>query len=287
MKISEAFDLYGEYATIKGYSIRVIEHNQYVKKTLVLALGDKNINEISLKDVFIWRSSMMFRRLPSGKIVKRAPNSIRCDILRLRCVLKHLKIIGQNCLDYELIPIPKRETAKRIFLTEAEIQKMIDCSYSLRNKFIISLLYSSGIRLSEFLSLDRDSIQDMKFTVVGKGKKERLCFIDQRTQILMSQYLKSRKDDDRALVVSNLYKQRMTPSNIQLLIKNSAKRAGIMKHVTPHVLRHSFATNFIKNDGGIRPLSIILGHANLDTTAIYTHLADNELEKKYRQFHTV
>lgn len=287
MKISEAFDLYEKYITIKGQSQRVIETHNFVKRTVVFVVGDKNINELELSDIYYWRESILNYRLPNGKTQKRAPNTVRCYIIRLRAVLKYLKLANVECIDYELIPIPKREDATRSYLVEEEISRMIDNAYSLRNKFIISLLYSSGIRLSEMLSLDRDSIKKRRFTIVGKGKKSRLCFIDQRTEKLMDEYLKYRKDDCAALIVSELYKQRMSASNVQLIIRNSAKRAGIDRKITPHVLRHSFATNFINNNGDIRPLSVMLGHVNLNTTAIYTHLVDNKLEEQYDKFHSI
>jgi len=286
MLISEAFDQYGKYITIKGQSKRTIEHNDYVKRRIIEVVGDIKLSKLTVDDVYKWQHAMLMGKLPDGKAVKRAPNSLRCDILRLRTMLKYMGIIGEKCLNYELVPVPKREDVQRTFLYPEEVSAMIECAYSLRNKFIISLLYSSGIRLSEFLSLDRNQIQNRCFTVVGKGKKLRLCFIDERTENLMNQYLATRTDDCQALVVSNLYRQRMTASNVQLLIRNSAKRAGIDKNVTPHVFRHSFATNFISNDGGIKPLSELLGHKSLDTTSVYTHIVNNELSTAYAKFHT-
>ena len=286
MKLSDAFDMYEKYITINGQSRRTVEHNRYVKARLIEVIGDIKLSKLTIDDVYRWKKSMLIGELPNGRKVKRAQNSLRCDILRLRAMLKYMDIIGEKCINYELIPVPKREDVQRTFLYENEVQAMIDSAYSLRNKFIISLLYSSGIRLSEFISLDRNSIQQRCFTVVGKGGKLRLCFIDERTEILMKKYLRTRKDDCPALVVSNLYRQRMTASNVQLLIRNSAKRAGIDKPVTPHVFRHSFATNFISNNGGIKSLSELLGHKSLDTTSIYTHIINNELSRQYQQFHT-
>ena len=286
MLLSEAFDRYGKYIVIKGQSIRTVEHNQYVKKRIINEVGDIRLSKLTLDDIYKWKRSMLMRTLPNGKVIKRAPNSLRCDILRIRAMLKYMKLIGEPCIDYEIIPIPKREDVQRTFLSEQEVAQMVNSAYSIRNKFIISLLYSSGIRLSELLSLDRDSIKNRSFTVVGKGGKLRLCFIDSRTDILMREYLASRHDTCSALIVSNLYKQRMTASNVQLLVRNTAIRAGIERPITPHVFRHSFATNFIKNNGGIKPLSELLGHASLDTTSIYTHIVNNELSKQYEQFHS-
>ena len=288
MKISEAFDLYkNNYMFIKGQSRRVLENQDYVKQRLIRVLGDKRIDKITMDDVYKWAESISTMRLPDGSERKRAVNTMRNDLIRLKMVLKYMRLLGHDCLEPELIPIPKREDVRRPFLTEYEVSEMIKHSYSLRNKFVISLLYSSGIRLSEMIALNRDSIVDRQFTVVGKGKKARLCFIDERTEKIMKEYLASRNDDCEALIISYKNKARMTPTNVQLLVKNTALRAGIAKKVTPHILRHSFATNFIRNNGNIKYLSVLLGHVSINTTAIYTHVVDNDLAYQYKRYHSV
>lgn len=288
MRITEAFDYYRDnYMVVKGYSRRVVENHDYVKRRLAAELGDKKIERLTIDDIGRWAKTLRTRTLSNGEIVERSPNSVRCDIQRLRGVIKYMNIIGVKCLNYQLVIVPKNKTVERCFLYEEEVQEMIDNAYSLRNQFIISLLYSSGIRLSELLSLDRDSIIGRTFTVIGKGDKERICFIDKRTEELMEEYLATRDDESPALIISDIYKDRMSPSNVQLIIRNSARRAGIEKHVTPHILRHSFATNFVRNNGGVRPLSKLLGHASLNTTMVYTHIEDHELKQIYNRYHTV
>lgn len=288
MLISEAFDLYKtNFLLIKGISKRVLQDNDYVKARIINAIGDKPVENLTMDDVAMWAVAISKRKLPTGEVVERKQNTMRNDLTRLKMVLKYLHLRGIKCLEPELIPIPKREDVVRPFLTAEEVNKMIECAYSLRNKLIVSFFYSSGVRLSEFLSLNIDSIVDKKFTVIGKGRKARLCFIDDRTEELMREYLATRNDECQALVVSNMYKERMTPTNVQLVIKNTAKRAGITKNVSPHILRHSFATNFIQNNGNIRYLSTMLGHTSVNTTAIYTHVVDNDLEYQYRLFHTI
>lgn len=287
MKLSEAFDLYGQYLAIEGKSRTTIDTHYFVRKTMIHVLGDIEVETLTISHVARWREQLLVYKLPGGRSAKRSPNTIRIYVLRLRAVLHYLNLAGITCMNYQMVPIPKREEATRTFLTEDEVTLMIDNAFSLRNKFLVSLLYSSGIRLSEMISLNRDDIKDKRFSVVGKGKKVRLCFIDDRTEELMNGYLSSRNDDCQALIVTELYKSRMTPSNVQLVVRNTAKRAGIERRITPHVLRHSFATNFMNNNGDIRPLSQLLGHTNLNTTAIYTHVVDNRLESQYRQFHTI
>lgn len=288
MKISEAFDLYKRnYMLVKGLSRRVLENQDYVKNRVVRVLGDIEIESLTMDDIARWAEQIQTMRTRDGRIVERKNNTIRNDLIRMKMVLKYMRLLGHDVIEPDLIPIPKREDVERPFLTAEEVEDMIKCAYCVRNAFIVSLFYSSGIRLSELISLERGSIQNRQFQVVGKGRKARLCFIDKRTEDLMEEYLEERNDSCEALIVSKMYKQRMTPSNVQLVIKNTAERAGITKKVTPHILRHSFATNFLQNNGNIRYLSTMLGHANVSTTTIYTHVVDNDLRLQYLKFHTV
>lgn len=279
MLISEAFDLYrNDYMLFKGQSKRILETHNRVKRTLIYSIGDKCVNTLTLEDIGKWRKD---------SLKNRCLNTYRNDVARLRMVLKYLQLRDIICLKPELIPLPKRIDTIPDFLLPEEVDAMIKNSHCLRNAFIISLLYSSGIRLSEFISLNRGQIQNRRFTVIGKGGKARLCFIDHRTENLMTQYMKNREDLNPALVISHLNRDRMTATNVQLLIKNSARRAGIQKKVTPHTLRHSFATNFLQNNGNIRYCQQLLGHASIETTMIYTHVTDTDLETQYKKFHTI
>lgn len=279
MLISEAFDIYrDDYIRPKNQSIRTEEIHETCKKLILEYLPNKPVENLTLQDIQYWRNEIS---------KKRAVNSVRVYVIRLRAVIGYLNIRGVKCLDVRLIPVPKREATVPVYLTEAEVDAMIACAYNVRNAFIISLLYSSGIRLSELISLNRGQIVDRHFTVIGKGRKPRLCFIDQRTQHLMDIYLESRRDHSDALVVSIENKRRMTATNIQLLVRNSAARAGITKKVTPHTLRHSFATNFLKNNGNMRYLAAMLGHASMDTTMMYAHVVDADLQRQYDKYHTI
>lgn len=279
MLISEAFKFYERnYISIKFQSRRLRETHERTARTLVYAVGDKPIEHLTLDDIYEWIYSI-------GE--NKCQNTIRNYLGRVRAVLKYLNINNIQCLNYEMIPVPRRESNVVEYLTANQVRQMIDCASSLRNKLIISLLYSSGIRVSELVSLDRGQIRNCRFSVKGKGSKVRLCFIDARTECLMNEYLKSRADNSPALIVSVLFKERVSASDIQLIVKNTARRANIQQHVTPHTLRHSFASNFILNNGNSRHLQLLLGHSSLSTTMMYSHVADNELEEKYRQAHTI
>lgn len=279
MLISEAFDLYRDnYMLLKKQSRRIVESHEVCRRSLCYFLGDKDVAEITTEDVARWIKDLE---------KSRCLNTVRNYLTRLRVVLDYCQLRDIPALKAALVPIPKRDATVPIFLAENEVEAMIKASYSVRNAFIVSLLYSSGIRLSELIQLNRGQIVERRFTVIGKGKKPRICFIDARTERLMEVYLHQRKDRCPALIVSNLYKERMTATNIQLLIANTAKRAGIDKHVTPHVLRHSFATNFLKNNGNMRYLATMLGHASMDTTMMYAHVVDMDLQRQYEQFHSI
>ena len=213
MLISEAFDAYRDnYIRFKNQSSRTEEIHEACKRLFLLSVPDKPVDQLTLEDIRKWHDD-----IAKG----RRANSVRVYVIRLRAVIGYLNLLDIPCLKSQLIPVPKREATVPVYLTEAEVDAMIACAYNLRNAFVISLLYSSGIRLSELIALNRGQIVDRRFTVIGKGRKPRLCFIDERTEHLMDQYLKSRQDHSEALVVSFEHKSRMTATNIQLLVRNS------------------------------------------------------------------
>ncbi|MCM1218212.1 MAG: tyrosine-type recombinase/integrase [Lachnospiraceae bacterium] len=279
MLISEAFDLYKyEFIQMKGQSSRTEEMHDYVCKNLICFFGDINIADLSIVNIRNWFTDLM---------KTRCQNTVRGYIIKLRRVLDYCKKRKIIDTDVSLIQIPRRQNKVPEFLTEQEIDRMINKAPNYRSKFVISLLYSSGIRLSEMISLSRNQIYERRFTVIGKGNKPRLCFIDERTEKLMNIYLRSRQDHSNALIVSYENKNRITRTNVELLVKNAARRAGVLKHVTPHTMRHSYATNFLRNGGNIRVLQVLLGHESLETTMIYTHIVYNDLEEQYQKYHSI
>lgn len=276
--ISQAFELYRlDYIIFKNQSRRAEESNLTCARSLVLFCGDIPIEKLDYTTIRNWK-------LYLDK--ERDAATVRNYILSLRVVLRFLASRGYDVVDAESIPIPKRIKKAPAYATKEEVVQLIDNCRNVRSKAIISLLYSSGIRLSELLSLNRGMIRDGRFTVIGKGGKPRLCFTDKRTMLLLEEYLSTRRDNDLALFVSN-QGTRMTPTNIQLMVRNAAKRSGITKHITPHKLRHGFATNFLENNGNMRYLKDLLGHQSLETTAMYAHVVDNDLQRIYEEYHSI
>jgi integrase/recombinase XerD len=278
LSISEAFEIYRtDYILFKNQSRKTEENNYVCRNELIRFLGDVPITDLTFAMVRDWKTYLLKTRTES---------TVRNYIVKLRVVLSYFRSRGYDVLDSAIIPIPQRNDTVVTFLMADEVARMIAATPTLRGKAIISLLYGSGIRLSELLNLDKSHVIDNSFTTVGKGGKARLCFLDERTVEYLALYLPTRKDNCRSLFASN-NKTRMTATNVQLMVRTAAKRAGIDRSVSPHTLRHSFATNFSRNNGNMRHLQVLLGHNSLETTAHYAHVVDEDLRRAYSAAHSI
>ena len=192
------------------------------------------------------------------------------------------------------IKTPKRTKSLPKHLNEQEVKNLIHAFdksenlskhaqlRNLRNKVILALLYSSGLRVSELVYLHTDNVDltERTIRIRGKGEKDRIVLFDDRTKTLIEEYIE-KKDDDSPFLFVNRSGNHLTPRYIQMMIKDHAKAAGIKKKVTPHILRHSFATHLLKNGVDIRAIQQLLGHANLSTTQIYTSVDMQTLKNVY------
>jgi site-specific recombinase XerD len=165
-----------------------------------------------------------------------------------------------------------------------------DHARSLRDRALLELFFSTGLRLSELCSLNRDlDLSKDEFSIRGKGDKVRVVFISDRARETLRAYLKVRKDFTEPLFANisanSSADMRLTPRSIERIVKHYATVAGISKRVTPHVLRHSFATDLLSNGADIRSVQIMLGHANIATTQVYTHVTDKQLREVHKKFH--
>lgn len=277
MRISEAFEKYRQdYIVFTNQSSRTEESHITCMKAMIVFFDDVQIESLNFQMIRKWKEEL-------GKHC--AQNTVRGYIIRLRVVLVHLYKLGIPVLNPDLIPVPKRQQTVPTYLSRQEVRLLIQHAVRLRSKAIISLLYASGIRLSELISLNRGQIHDGCFTVVGKGGKPRLCFVDKRTMKLIDKYLATRDDHHAALFLSTKSECRMTATNIQFIMKCAAKRAGITKKVTPHTLRHSFATDLLLNNTNLRYVQEMLGHNSIQTTQMYTHVVNRDLQQVYAQKH--
>lgn len=199
------------------------------------------------------------------------------EVLRDVQTPKRTKSLPKSLNENEIISlINAMDSSKDDYLSEASE------FLRLRNKVILALLYSSGLRVSELVTLHSDSIdlRDRTIRIRGKGEKDRIVLFDEQTKELLEGYLKVRGDQSDYLFL-NRSGNHLTPRYIQMMIKDYAKAAGIKKKVTPHILRHSFATHLLKNGVDIRAIQQLLGHSNLSTTQIYTSVDMHTLKNVY------
>lgn len=218
-------------------------------------------------------------------------------IIALRGFLKFLTKKNIKSLSPDKIELAKTKDRVIDFLSVDEVREIIDSASGeslaqKRDRAILILLFSSGLRISELTKLDRDQINLKKreFSVIGKGSKIRIVFISEEARDVIEEYLNKRTDVDPALFVrliknpQNHSDLRLTPRSIQRMIKKYTVKAGILKKVTPHVLRHSFATNLLQNGADIRSVQSLLGHSSISTTQIYTHITNEKLKEVYEKY---
>lgn len=208
----------------------------------------------------------------------------------LRSIHRHINALRTFYRLFEMdiadkIQLPKVEKALPTFLNFGEMETLLNSIFNKRDLAIVRLLYASGLRVSELMMLNRDSIEGNSIRVKsGKGKKDRVVYVDSGTVDLIEEYLHERKDENEALFVNRRGK-RLTDRYIEILVKQHAKRAGIKKKVTPHTLRHTFATHLLQNQANIMVIKDLLGHASLSTTQIYTHVTDEYKKEIYENSH--
>ncbi|MBR3263948.1 tyrosine-type recombinase/integrase [Candidatus Saccharibacteria bacterium] len=224
-------------------------------------------------------------------------------LIALRGFLKYLAKRGIDSLDPALVELPKTHRPQVTFLHFDEVQALLDqidldTETGLRDRAIIELLFSGGLRVSELCNLNRGDInlERKEFVVRGKGSKDRPIFIDDSAANRVKDYLCARHDSLPALFLNNSKNsgatstsgdfRRLTPRSIQRIIEKYTRAAGITKHVTPHTLRHSFATDLLMNGADLRSVQSLLGHSNISTTQIYTHITDTHLKDVHKKFHS-
>jgi site-specific recombinase XerD len=223
-------------------------------------------------------------------------------LIALRGFLNYLSGRDIASLSPEKVSLPKVSRKQVTFLHYDEIERLlaqiaVDSEAGLRDRAIIELLFSSGLRVSELINLDRDHINTKRreFMVRGKGKKDRPIFISQAAAEHVTNYLSARDDSlpplfisysrNAAATTSGDYR-RLSARSVQRIISHYARLAGITKHVSPHTMRHSYATDLLMNGADLRSVQSMLGHSNISTTQIYTHVTDEHLREVYEKFHT-
>ena len=290
-----------EYLEIeRGSSLKTIEnYERYMSRFLEFAkikepkeITDSLVREFRL---YLNRQSAGNNRATGDTLKKKTQNYY---LIALRSFLKYLakrriESLPADCI--ELAKVPERSLE---LISSQELVRLLAAPEgndlkSLRDRAILQLLFSTGLRVSELCSLTRDiDFSSDEFSVRGKGSKVRVVFISDDARKAIREYLKERKDMDDALFVkagdekAKTEKEALARRSIERIVKHYAIKAGISKRVTPHVIRHCFAPDLLQNGADIRSVQMMLGHSNISTTQIYTHITDKQLREVHKKFHS-
>ncbi|MGK2848498.1 MAG: site-specific tyrosine recombinase/integron integrase [Minisyncoccota bacterium] len=283
-------------------SLRTIESYRRVLDTFFTWGGLTKPADITAEKMREYRLYLNRKTNARGETLKK--NTQAYHAIVLRTFLKYLSKQDIQTLPAEKIEVGKIPDRQVDFLELREVEELLAATQgttlrALRDTAILSLLFSSGLRVSELVNLDRMhlNLEKEEFSVRGKGNKLRIVFISSEAKTALTHYLSQRTDTDPALFVAytkpglinakNRQREsaRLTQRSIQRLVKHYAKKAGIVKDVHPHTLRHSFATDLLINGADIRSVQAMLGHASITTTQIYTHVTNERLKEIHKSFH--
>ncbi len=253
-------------------------------------------SEINQEDIQNFRLKLNRMEGKNGKLNLKTQ---AYHLVALRAFLKYLQKNDIKSLSAEKIELPKIPERTVEFLTEQELEMLfnvVDTNslIGLRDSAILQVLFSTGMRVSELCSLNKENInlKSQEFSVRGKGSKMRLVFLSKKAVQKIEDYLKARTDALKPLFISHApnlknsidsEKRRLSRNTIEAIVGKYARKAGLVKKVTPHTLRHSFATSLLKNGADIRAVQTMLGHESIKTTQIYTHITDQHLRKIHKE----
>ncbi|MCL5794852.1 MAG: tyrosine-type recombinase/integrase [Patescibacteria group bacterium] len=243
----------------------------------------------------------LYLNRPNDKFIKPLSKQTQnYHVIALRAFLKYLAKNDIKTLSAEKIELADTPDRQISFLSDEELERIfrqpdIKKNNGLRNRAILEVLFSTGLRISELIGLNRDQINIEKgeFNVLGKGGKSRLVFLSQRAKEWLKKYLDSRTDGEKAVFVHRTGDKledktnRLTARSIQRNLHHYATAAGVIKKVTPHTLRHSFATDLLSAGADLRSVQIMLGHSSITTTQIYTHVTNQQLKEVHKAFHGI
>jgi site-specific recombinase XerD len=287
-----------EYVEIeRGRSLKTVEnYDRYLSRYLSYskARSPKDVTERSIRE---FRLHLNRQRGTSATMKLKTQNYY---LIALRAFLKFLRKRDIDSLNPERIELAKVGARDLDLITSDELARLMsgakgDSLQSLRDRAILELLFSTGLRVSELCSLNRDlDLSRDETSVRGKGEKVRVVFFSPEAKAAVKAYLAKRKDLDDALFVqmgravakvAGKKSLRLTPRSVERMVRQYAIKAGITRKVTPHVIRHSFATDLLQNGADLRSVQAMLGHANIATTQVYTHVTDRHLREVHKKFH--
>jgi integrase/recombinase XerD len=280
---------YSRY-TVRNYSLHLREFNNWAESNKL-----EKIEDVTAEDVEDFHLTLA-QKDESRSLNKKTQNYY---LITLRSLFKYLISKDMEVMPPEKITLSKVPERQIHFLEREELTKIIehistDNLNGLRDKAIISVLFSTGLRVSELCHLRRNqvSLSRGEFSVHGKGGKVRPVFLTEEALENLAEYIETRRDTNPFVFIrhhknpelDSKKKEPITERSVQRLLKHSAAMAGIVKPVTPHKLRHSFATELLRNGADLRSVQAMLGHSSVTTTQLYTHITDKSLRETHQKF---
>lgn len=295
-----------EYLEIeRGRSILTVgNYDRYLNRFLdFMKIDDPlKLEERTVREYRLW-----LNRQPGTKVGRNTEplkrNTQNYHLIALRAFLKYIRKRGVKSLDPERIELAKVSERSLDLISSQELTRLMEAPDTntiagLRDKAMLELLFSTGLRVSELCALSQEDVDLSRdeFSVRGKGDKVRVVFLSDTAREAVRAYLKEREDFEDAMFIQygkNVKKEaiennelRLSARSVQRIIKKYATIAGITRKVTPHVIRHSFATDLLQNGADLRSVQALLGHANIATTQVYTHVTDRHLRDIHKKFHS-
>lgn len=287
-----------EYVEIeKGRSLHTVRNYDHYLSVFLGFIKDDDPSKIDperVREFRLWLNRQTTKR--GQTFTKKTQNYY---LIALRAFLKFLARQEVKTMSPEKIELAKVGERPLDLITDTELERLLKSPSGsslkdLRDKAILELLFSTGLRVSELCSLGSDiNLNSDELSIRGKGGKIRVVFLSENAKRAVKRYLDARKDMSDALFVQinkeNAKNQRITPltrRSVERIVKQHAIKTGISKKVTPHVMRHMFATDLLGNGADLRSVQMMLGHSNISTTQIYTHITDKQLKEIHKKFHS-
>lgn len=273
MTVLEAFtDFTHNYLEVRQYSKVTIDGYWWVIRSYIQCHGNCDTTKLT-KDAYIaWVHYMNDKG--------NTATTVTSNISRMRIFIDYLNLLGLCPLKKADIIVPKKQKRLPRYVTPETVEILIQNASNVRDRAIISLLFATGIRSSELRNLKRDDVVGMEVSIhEGKGMRDRITYLDERTRQLLDTYFLTRFDKSPYLFVSSVGRQ-LAKSTLRAIIDKLCKKSGL-EHIHPHMFRHGIATYLLQQGMNVRMIQKMLGHSDLTTTEIYLHVKDIELKSKH------
>jgi site-specific recombinase XerD len=277
IKLSEALlEFNDRYVFMRGYAPKTADSYEWAINNLIKFTGDIKVCELTLEHLIGWRHHV------DGHL---STNAVNVCSYRIR---KFIVYWNQHCKDVNIntddFLIPKKQTKLPNYLTKAQLNRVYEACRGSRERLIVSMLYSTGIRVSELCAIKLSDIQEYTLLIHGKNNRERNVFLDKETKRNIDKYVDSRESN--SIYLFDSFKGgHLKKGAVERIVNKIGKRAGLCRELTPHVFRHTHATILLQQGCDLRHIQTLLGHADISTTQIYTHVNNASLKSVFEKYH--